>query len=92
MTPRSDGLSFADVHEYLARNCEFERCIRTNRPLSQTFAGLNIVEMVVFPPCDVSVVYVPVPDWWIGWEPICLILAQSPSFFTSYSGLVLCEF
>lgn len=50
------------------------------------------MEVLVLPPRDHAVVFVPMPDWCVGWEPSSLFLEPSPSVFAYYSSLMLCRY
>lgn len=87
---RLDGLWLVDLHEYWERDGDFDTCMSTNRRLTKTSAGWHNVEVFVLPLRDRPVVYVPVPGWWVDWEPSCLLFVTSPSAFAYNSRLMVC--
>lgn len=86
---RFGGLWFVDLHECWAHNCSSERRMCTNRLLIKKVVGCHIVEVFVLPPCGRLMMYAPVPDFWICWEPSHFLFVSSPSIFPYYCGLTL---
>lgn len=62
---------FVDCYENWAHNCDFE--MRVNSQLKKPFMGWHIEEVFALPTRDRSVVYVPAPGWWVGWEQSVLL-------------------
>lgn len=53
-----DGFWWVDSHEYWARNCDLDMCLRPNHRLTKTFIACHSVELFALSPSHLPVVSV----------------------------------
>lgn len=64
--------------------------MHTNHRLAKMSFGWHKEEVFETSTLDCAVLYVPVPNWWVGWKPSHLLLVLLPFFFPYHLGPKLC--
>lgn len=92
LSMRFDGFGSLTIMSIGRAIAILKRVGRMNHLLIKTLVEWHNVEVFTLPHCDLTTMYVSVPDCWVSWEPSRLLSMQSPSIFLYYCGLMLCGF